>query len=75
MENNIFIIDSVTKKIVEKHNSKSPKDSANSLACGYFERGEGKPIHKHIPTKKYPNRYGITTPTDFFIHYFVTDLN
>lgn len=66
---NILVIDSVKREIVEKLYSENPTQEANNIAKGYFEKGEGTPKHEHIPTKKHPNRYGVLTPTDFFIHY------
>lgn len=71
IKHNVFVIDSVTEKIVARFNHLYPKKKANEIASGYFEKGEGRPKHKPIPTKKYPNRFGIQTPTDFFIHYFI----
>lgn len=69
MKANIFVIDGINRKIVEKIYSKTPRHDAEKIAMGYFEKGEGKPKHKKIPADKYPNRFGIETPTDFFVHY------
>jgi len=71
MKNNVFVIDSISKKVVTRIKSDNPKETAEKEALGYFEKGEGKPKHKSIPSEKYPNRFGILTPTDYFIHYFV----
>ena len=69
MKNNVFIIDRFLGKIVESYKAEDPKQKAQELAEGYFEKGDGKIVHEFIPTDKYPNRYGIQTATDFFIQY------
>lgn len=71
MKPNIFIIDRVTSEIVDRLYSDNPKEDAEKEAVRFFEKGEGKPVHKFIPTDKHPTRYGIETPTDFFIHYIL----
>lgn len=71
MKKNVFVIDGISQKIVKSFHSENPKNDAESEANGFFNKSEGIIIHKPIPTKKYPNRFGIETPTDFFIHYFI----
>lgn len=69
MKANIFIVDSIERRIVEKIYSDNPKEEAEKQALGYFEKGEGRPKHIATPTEKHPNRFGIETPTDFLIYY------
>lgn len=65
---NVFVIDTISEKVVEVRYSKTPSILALEIASGYLV--SGSPKIQSIPTKNYPNRFGIETGTDFIIHFF-----
>jgi hypothetical protein len=69
MQHNVFLIDSVTKKIVSRHLSDCPEEFSINLAKGHMI-SKCSPKLKKIPTDKHPNRWGVLTDSDFFVHFF-----
>ena len=68
MKANVFLIDSITREIVDRVGSTRPYITAMDLAYQYCT-DEDEIKHEEAPTEKYPNRCLITTDTDYFIHY------
>ena len=70
---NVWLIDLEKEEIVERYRVDNPKEFALEEAAIYFQKEiDGVPEFKFRPTESCPDRYIVSTPTNYIFHYFYT---